>query len=454
MLGWLYPLGGLLALFGLATAGTGPSALYNALNGQTFNPPGYTIVMYQSCMQNQNAGNPCGSFTTFESSNGVYTRQVYGPAACSGSCCRTFHLSFACGQTVSMSGVSENTICTYSATMTHPNICGLDMTVGNEAASMSPSALPPTLTSTTTGTATQTVTQTPSGSSTQTSTETNTATLTVTATPTITSSTSMTSTPLFVITAFPTSTATLTLTATSTPLYMITAWPTPSPVNVSATSTPLYYMTAYPSYNPNNNSGLDMLAGLIGQAPSSVATILGGVAVGIAGLGALAFAANYFRKGGSLKGLFDIAKSNAGAAKNFLDKAPLPDSVRAKVKQAEAAAADPRAQAVLQAAQDPNAAVQQAVNSVGLPPSLTTTLTQALPPSLALNLSQILPPTLTPVPPPLPASSVSIPVLQQLASADSAAPLAPQTATIEVSAEHIEAIKALLTSKGTSTTGL
>lgn len=441
-------MGGLLALFGLASAGTGPSALYNALNGQTFNPPGYTIVMYQSCMQNQNAGNSCGSFTTFESVNGVYTRQVYGPAACSGSCCRTFHLSFACGQTVSMSGVSENTVCTYSATMTHPNICGLDMTVGNEAASMSPSAPPPTLTSTMTGTQTATATQTASGSSTQTSTETNTPTLTMTATPTITSSTSVTSTPLFVITAFPTSTATMTLTATETPLFMITAWPTPSPVNVSATSTPLYYMTAYPSYNPNNNSGLDMLAGLIGQAPSSVATILGGVAVGIVGLGALGFAINYLRKGGTIKGLFDIAKSNAGAAKNFLDKAPLPDSLREKVKQAEAAAADPRAQAALQAVQDPHAAIQQAVNSVGLPPSL------------ALNLSQILPPTLTPVPAPLPAStplpasSVSIPVLQQLASADSAAPLAPQTATIEVSAEHIEAIKALLASKGTFTTGL
>jgi hypothetical protein len=207
-------------------------------------------------------------------------------------------------------------------------------------------------------------------------------------------------------------------------------------------------MTAYPSYNPNNNSGLDMLAGLIGQAPSSVATILGGVAVGIVGLGALGFAINYLRKGGTIKGLFDIAKSNAGAAKNFLDKAPLPDSLREKVKQAEAAAADPRAQAALQAVQDPHAAIQQAVNSVGLPPSL------------ALNLSQILPPTLTPVPAPLPAStplpasSVSIPVLQQLASADSAAPLAPQTATIEVSAEHIEAIKALLASKGTFTTGL
>lgn len=460
MLGWLYPVGGLLALFGLASAGTGPSALYNALNGQTFNPPGYTIVMYQSCMQNQNAGNPCGSFTTFESSNGVYTRQVYGPAACSGSCCRTFYLSFACGQTISMSGVSENTICTYSATMTHPNICGLDMTVGNEAASMSPSALPPTLTSTMTGTQTATATQTASGSSSQTSTETATATLTMTATPTITSSTSVTSTPLFVITAFPTSTATMTLTATSTPLYMITAFPTTSPVNVSATSTPLYYMTAYPSYNPNNNSGLDMLAGLIGQAPSSVATILGGVAVGIAGLGALGFAVNYLRKGGSIKGLFDIAKSNADAAKQFLDKAPLPDSVRAKVKQAEAAAADPRAQLALQAVQDPHAALQQAVNSVGLPPSLSTTLTQALPPSL----TQALPPSVAAAvvaplaqvaaPLTLPESVVSIPVLEQVANTvrsshepQPTAPLVPQTATVEMTADQLAAFKQFLSSK-------
>jgi hypothetical protein len=93
----------------------------------------------------------------------------------------------------------------------------------------------------------------------------------------------------------------MTLTATETPLFMITAWPSPSPINVSATSTPLYYMTAYPSYNPNNSSGLDMLSGLIGQAPSSVATILGAVAVGIAGVGALGFAVNYLRKGGSIK---------------------------------------------------------------------------------------------------------------------------------------------------------
>ena len=459
MLAWLYPVGGLLALFGLASAGTGPSALYNALNGQTFNPPGYTIVMYQSCMQNQNAGNSCGSFTTFESSNGVYTRQVYGPATCSGSCCRTFHLSFACGDTVSMSGVNENPTCVYSATMTHPNICGLDMTVGNEAASMSPSAPPPSLTSTVTGTQTATATQSASSSSTQTSTETNTATLTTTASSTITGSTTATSTPLFVVTAFPTSTATMTLTATETPLFMVTAWPSPSPINVSATSTPLYYMTAYPSYNPNNNSGLDMVTALIGQAPSSVATILGAVAVGIAGVGALGFAVNHFRKGGSIKGLFDIAKSKQGDIQKFMKDVPLPDSVRQKVDQAtekaEALANDPRGQLALQAVQNPNAALQQAVSSVGLPPSISASLASALPPTGPISFASLSIPVQPPSTPlTLSAAEVSIPVLQQVANSvqtslepSTTVPLAPQTATIEMTAEQLAAFQQFLRSK-------
>ena len=96
-----------------ALSGTGPSSLYTLLNGMTFNPPGYTVVAYQSCMQNQNAGNNCGSFSTYETSNGQYTYQKYGPAACSGSCCREFHLTLACGATLQMSGVNENPICTY-----------------------------------------------------------------------------------------------------------------------------------------------------------------------------------------------------------------------------------------------------------------------------------------------------------------------------------------------------
>jgi len=488
-------LGTVFGLFQLVAAGTGPSALYNALNGQTFNPPGYTIVMYQSCMQNQNAGNPCGSFTTFESSNGLYTTQIYGPATASGNCARTFRLSFACGPTVSMSGVNENPICVYSATMTHPYVCGLDMTVGNEAASVSPTALPPTSTPTTT----LTLTATPSATVTSTATGTATTTLTLSATPTITSSTtvtlapSATSTPLFVVTAFPTSTGTMTLTATSTPLYMITAWPTTSPVNVSATSTPLYYMTAYPSYNPNNSSGLGMVGEILASAPSSVATILGGVAVGIAGIGAIGFAVNHFRKGGTLKGLLQIAKSKEGEM-----KAMLPPSLQAKIDQAKA---DPRLQTALQIAEDPSKvtqllppnlqhlaespivqqlkqgvppSVEQVVQS--LPPSVqqlvqslppvVQQLTQGVPPSIQ-QVMQSLPPSVQQVAQSLSAHPAysdapfeSVPqTLQQVVSvvsqnAPAVEPLAPQTATVELSAEHLEAFKAFLAAKTVPPTNL
>ena len=471
-------IGTVLAVATTVIAGTGPSALYNALNGQTFNPPGYTIVMYQSCMQNQNAGNPCGSFSTFESSNGLYTNQLYGPATASGNCARTFRLSFACGPTVTMSGVNENPTCVYAATLTHPYVCGLDMTVGNEAASVSPTALPPTSTPTMTMTQTPTTTSTGTGTITGTTTGTATTTLTLTSTPTITSSTSTslapsaTSTPLFVVTAYPTTTSTMTLTATSTPLFMITAWPSSSPVNVSATSTPLYYMTAYPSYNPNNASGL--LGGLIASAPSSVATILGGVAVGIAGIGAIGFAVNYFRKGGSLKGLLQIAKSKEAEM-----TAMLPPSMKAKVEQAKA---DPRLQTALQIAEDPNKALtllppslQATVEQVKSDPRLQTvlqvvedpnkvvqTLTSALPPSVQ-QLASALPPQLSSVVPSQLSQVLSnhpaysdapfeTPVLHQVVtavsnSAPTVEPLAPQMATLEVSAEQVDAIKAFLASK-------
>ena len=308
-----------LALALPALSGTGPSSLYTLLNGQTFNPPGYTVVAYQSCVQNQNAGNNCGSFTTYETSNGQYTYQKYGPAPCSGSCCREFHLTLACGPTLQMSGVNENPICTYSATLSLPEVCGVDMTVGNEAASVSPSALPPpTQTATQTETATQTASVTITASGTATTTETLSAT--------------STSTPLFVITAFPTSTATSTLTATSTPLFMVTAWPTPSPVNVSATSTPLYYMTPYPSYDPTNGTGTNLLASVLSVAPAGTATILGSVAVGIAGLGVIAFAVNHFRKGGSVSDLIGMAKANKGAFDKLVKDLPMDAKMKAALQ--------------------------------------------------------------------------------------------------------------------------
>jgi len=283
-----------------ALAGTGPAVLYNRLNGLTFNPPGYTIVMYQSCMQNQNAGNPCGSFSTFESANGVYTTQLYGPQApVSPTCSRTFRLAVACGATMSMSGVNENPTCVYSATLTLPEACGIDMTVGNEAASASGTVAPPTpsitrssaasLTGTATLSATPTYTTTSSGTITPSGTSSYTLTSSYTITPSVSPIPSLTSTPLFEMTPYPSRTVTPSIAATTTPLFMITAFPTSSPVNVTAPS----------------------LLDTLGVTPgSSTATILGAVAVGVLGIALIVGAIIYFRNGGTVGGLVKKFEEN------------------------------------------------------------------------------------------------------------------------------------------------
>jgi len=318
-----------IASFLAAGAQTGPAALHTLLNGLTFNPPGYTINMYQNCVQNQNAGNPCGSFSGYQSSGGQYTYQLYGPEApVSPQCSRTFHLTLACGPTLQMSGVNENPTCVYSATLSLPQVCGVDMTVGHEAASVSPTAPPPTASSTMTLTATGTPTITASTTTTLTSTPTATSTLTLTATPSGTG----TSTPLFQITAWPTTTTTQTLTATSTPLFMITAWPTTSPVNVSATSTPLYYYTAYPSVPSNStDGGLLGLAASLTSSASPTAIILGSVALGIVALGAIGGGVAYFRGGGTLGGLMGKVKEQKGALTQFANALPISAEQKAKL---------------------------------------------------------------------------------------------------------------------------
>ena len=321
--------------FSSVFGGIGPQALYNLLNGQTFNPPGYTIVMYQSCMQNQNAGNPCGSFSTFETSNGVYTRQRYGPEApVSTTCSRTFLLTLACGATTSMSGVNENPTCVYSATLTLPQACGIDMTVGNEAASVSGTALPATQSSTRTETWSPTQTYTGTGTISQTQSQTATASFTYTGTGTLSQTGTQTGTPSYTYT----STGTLSQTATPTNIYEFTlipsktVSPTPSPVNVSATSSPRFMMTAYPTNSSGAAGGASLLENL-GVAPgSSTATILGGVAVGAIGLAGVAYAVYYFRNGGTVGGLMNKIKENkdtiTGAVESVI---PMTEEQKAKL---------------------------------------------------------------------------------------------------------------------------
>lgn len=311
-------------------------------------------------MQNQNAGNPCGSFSTFETSNGVYTRQLYGPApAVSATCSRTFYLTLACGATTSMSGVNENPTCVYSATLTLPQACGIDFTVGNEAASVSGTAVPatPSSTRTITWSPTQTYTGTETISQTQSSTYTGTGTQSQTATASFTytgsgtqsqtatasftytgsgtPSVAVTPTKIYDITLIPSQSVTPSVAATTTPLFMMTAWSTPSPVNVSATSSPRFMMTAYPtnSSGASAGGGGGSLLESIGVAPgSSTATILGGVAVGAIALAGVAYAVYHFRKGGTVGGLVDKIKENKDKIASAIETVvPMTEEQKAKL---------------------------------------------------------------------------------------------------------------------------
>ena len=454
------------------TAQNGPSALYTLLNGQTFNPPGYTIVMYQSCMQNQNAGNPCGTFSGYQSSNGQYTYQLYGPEApVSPSCSRTFKLTLACGPTLQMSGVNENPTCVYSATLSLPQVCGVDLTVGNEIASVSPTALPPTTSPTTTTSLTATPTITASGTGTATA--------------------SVTSTPLFQITAWPTTSSTTTLTATSTPLFMVTAWPTPSPVNVSATSTPLYYYTAYPSVGSNETGGgLLGLAASLTSGASTTAVILGSVALGIVGLGAAGGAIAYFRKGGTVAGFMKKVEDNKGAMTQFANALPisaenkakltgaiadptslLPPEAKAKAAelQAQATEAYEKAKAQAEALQAQASAMNQSVLAV-LPPQLASVIqakqdqlqgqatamlqakkeelqsqVQAALPPQALSLIQSNPQLASLLPPQ--DAVISFEPTQTPTQAEAVAAVAAEVTHVAIKTEDIEAFKAFLATK-------
>ena len=421
-----------------AFAQNGPSALYTLLNGQTFNPPGYTIVMYQSCMQNQNAGNPCGSFSGFQSSNGQYTHMLYGPEApVSPTCSRTFRLALACGATVAMSGVNENPTCVYSATLTLPQVCGVDLTVGQEAASVSPTAAPPPST---------------------TSTQTLTATVTATPTSSVTVNATTTSTPLYqvIYSAFPSTTSTQTLTATSTPLFMITAWPTTSPVNVSATSTPLYYYTAYPSVKSNatEEGGLLGLAASLTSSSSSTSIIIGSVALGIVGIGAIGAGIAYMRNGGSVKGLMAKVEANKGAISQFTNALPISAEQKAKL---QGAIADPsslvpsQVNAILEKAEglkEQALAAQQSVLQI-LPPSVAEAVLAkeaAIQQLVQEQVNQKLAAVASFVPLPVETITASVTAAATVAAPVEATPVADLVQVV-ISSENVEAVKAFLAEK-------
>ena len=140
------------------------------------------------------------------------------------------------------------------------------------------------------------------------------------------------------------------------------------PVNVSASSTPLFMYTAYPSISPNG-TGADLAALVAGLIPpgSPMATILGSVAVGLVGVGALAYVVNHFRKGGSVGDLVSNIKAQKGAITKAASMLPLTEEQKAKLNSAvdnPSSVLPPEAQQAVAIAQNANAYKQQAIASL------------------------------------------------------------------------------------------
>jgi len=127
-------------------------------------------------------------------------------------------------------------------------------------------------------------------------------------------------------------------------------------------------VTAYPSISPNGTGG-DLAAMVARLVPpeSPTAKILGGVAVGIAGIAALAFAVNHFRKGGTVSGLVSKIKSQKGAIAQAANMLPMNEAQKAKLNAAidnPESILPPEAHQAIAVAKNANVYKQQAINAL------------------------------------------------------------------------------------------
>jgi hypothetical protein len=147
-------------------------------------------------------------------------------------------------------------------------------------------------------------------------------------------------------------------------------------------------MTAYPSYNPNNASGGGLLSDIVSSVPSSTATILGGVAVGLVGLGAVGFAANHFRKGGSVSGLIGLAKENKAKAMGLVNQLPISQDLKNKLEHPESLL-PAQAQHAIEVAKQAAANPQSLVSLLPVPDAVKEKLNTIVPTSGEELLAQL-----------------------------------------------------------------
>jgi len=217
----------------------------------------------------------------------------------------------------------------------------------------------------------------------------------------------------------------------------------------------MYFYTPYPS-TQSNASGLLAFGIAQLESGSPTAMILGAVAVGIVGIGAVAFTVKYFRSGGTVGGFIKKVKEQKGAITQLANALPLSDAQRAQLKSAEE-----KATSALEKAQATQASVLQS-----LPPSVGAMVVQKqsqlqnqimsyAPEPVASVSTPVSPPESTPI-------TVSAPVQNELPAVvqnetpsiiqtvTEQTPTATATATVThlaIAPEDLEAVRAFLAQK-------
>lgn len=164
--------------------------------------------------------------------------------------------------------------------------------------------------------------------------------------------------------------------------------------------------------------------------------ILGAVAVGIVGIGAIAFTIKYFRSGGTVGGFINKVKEQKGAITQLANALPLSEAQRAQLKSAEE-----KATSALEKAQATQASVLQT-----LPPSVSAMVVQ--------KQSQLQNQIMSYAPEPV--ASVSAPVQTELSAevhnetstvSLSITEQTPPVTHLAIAPEDLEAVRAFLAQK-------
>ena len=198
-----------------------------------------------------------------------------------------------------------------------------------------------------------------------------------------------------------------------------------------------------------------MLTALLALVPpeSPTAKILGGVAVGLAAIGALVFTVQHFRKGGSVSGLIKKVEAQKGAIQQAANLLPINDAEKQKLNAAindPTSLLPPEAQQAISVVENANVYKQQAINALPLSDTQKAAVTKTVNtlqaqavqrvqqvPIGADLLSLIQPASALSPPPPSPPEVLP--------------PQAPEPVHIAINPEDIAAVQAFLDAKKKAT---